>query len=776
MRFWPWNKSPKLVYQQATHQVEVVLTRKWSLSQNKFPAEILKQTEKLLDVHKDGGEIKSWITHEDRLRAAWHTLREMADEETSFSVTCVTGAGIPAMEGISVTAVKGESAELKTLAYLTIRAPQTDIAKWRTEWVEAFIIEKLRAVGVTDTPHPGQLESTLLRAAAGESTDKVPLLRRPPLPKLSEDGVDKSNFAIVANHTRKEVYVLVTNPWFLRKAHADQEIVSALEHAMEKFARARGTDYRVRRKGVTAALQRARTQTEAIGIDLPLVLLGGGTFKLGEITRPVGYPGQGRLFLDISEDKMHARFVKFDEKIYQDETFIPDRDWLKRECERLGILPLVSREQMNAAIDLINKQETLEGFEIATGTAPLGGREPFLFLTWKESPLALNPADEGRQVDMREIQQRSIVRTGAIIAEIRFKQPRSEGKTVFGEVIPPLPDESLEVKAGEGIEAIEGGIFKAQFDGVPAVQDNNITMAKAYVVNGDVNMRVGNIRYDGPVEVKGSIDSGAIVECTGPLIVEQSIMAAKVRCKTSIEVKGSITMGGQGYVIARETILAEFVENARIQCDGEIKAKKAILNSEVISGKTIETIEGTGIIAGGSLTCRESIKTGNLGFKNGATTEIFCGGDFKAELSVRIRKKRIDKLTALQEKVKATLKELNSKAPSQMTERLEEMRKTCLEQQTHLKSLIEQAQAHLRVAQAKISYDKKAKVYVSNLLSTNCRVNMAGQIVPIEAELIGVAIQSKPRKGSYIVALNEAEEGEGAGDANAASAPDQKAS
>ncbi len=754
----------------------MVLTRKWCLSQNKFPADLVKKTERLLEIHKESGEIKSWILHEDRLRTAWHTLREMVDEETTFSVTCVTGAGIPPMDGISVTAVKGESEELKTLAWLTIRAPHTDIAKWRPEWVEAFIVEKLRSVGVNDKPHPAQLESTLLRAAAGESTDKVPLLRHPQLPKTSMDGVDKSNFAIVANHTRKEVYVLVTNPWFLRKAHADQQILSALEHAMEKFARARGTDYRVRRKGITAALQQARTRTEGIGIDLPLVLLGGGTFKLGEITRPVGYPGQGRLFLEISEDKMHAKLVKFDESIYKDETFIADRDWLKRECERLGILPQISREQMNAAVDLIAKMETLEGFEIATGIAPLGGREPFLFMTYKESPLALNPMDEGRQVDMREIQQRTIVRTGAIVAEIRFKQPRAEGKTVFGEVIPPLADETLEVKAGEGIEALEGGIFKAQFDGVPAIQDNNITMAKAYVVNGDVNMRVGNIRYDGPVEVKGSIDSGAIVECTGPLIVEQSIMGAKIRCKTSIEVKGSITMGGQGFVIARENILAEFIENSRVQCDGEIKAKKAILNSEVISGKSIETIEGTGIIAGGALTCRESIKTGNLGFKNGATTELFCGGDFKAELSVRIRKKRLEQLTSHQEKVKATLKELNAKSASQMTERLEEMRKKALEQQTQLKTLIEQAQAHLRVAQSKISYDKKAKIFVSNLLSTNCRVNMAGQIVPIESELIGVVIQSKPRKGSYIVAINEAEETESAGEANAAPAPEQKAS
>ena len=285
-------------------------------------------------------------------------------------------------------------------------------------------------------------------------------------------------------------------------------------------------------------------------------------------------------------------------------------------------------------------------------------------------------------------------------------------------------------------------------------------------------MRVGNIRFDGPVEIKGSIDSGAIVECTGPLIVEQSILGAKVRCKTTIDVKGSISMGGQGFVIAKELIQAEFIENAKLQCSGDIKAKKAILNSEIISGKSIETIEGTGIVAGGSLTCRDMLKCGNLGFKNGATTEIACGGDFKAELSVRIRRKRVEQLLAHQEDTKNSLKEINAKSQTQMTERLEEMKKKMIGQQVHMKKLIEKAQNQLRLAQGKITYDKNAKVLISNLLSTNCRVNMAGQYVMIETDVIGVAILSKKRRGNFIVAINEVDQ-EGEGNATAT---DQKAS
>jgi uncharacterized protein (DUF342 family) len=241
-------------------------------------------------------------------------------------------------------------------------------------------------------------------------------------------------------------------------------------------------------------------------------------------------------------------------------------------------------------------------------------------------------------------------------------------------------------------------------------------------------------------------------------------MGAKVHCKTTISVQGSITMGGQGKVIAKESIHAEFIENATLQCKGDIKANKAILNSEVISGKSVETVEGTGIIAGGTIVSRESIRCGNLGFKNGARTEVNCGGDFKAELGVKIRKKRLDRLTQLQEDVKNTLKELNSKSPSQMTERHEEMRKTALKQQGKLKDLLERAQTALRTAQGKITYDDSAKVYIQNLLTTNCRVQVAGKVIPIETDMLACVIQSKPRRGNFIIAINEVDAPEGAAD------------
>lgn len=755
MTLWPWKSQPKTNFDPVSYQVIVTLSRKWALSQSKFPDKLIKRTSELLETKKLTGEIQSYVLFENRLRTTWTALRHLVDEEDDFSIDCIVAGAYPKLEGVKVVAVKPEKDPIKTIAILTIRAPRQTITQWQLEWLEACIIERLRSAGVTDTPHIAQLEATLLRAAAGESTNEVPVLKKPDEQLIPNEGVAKANFTISANHTRKEVYVLSSNPWFIRRAHADQEIFSSVQGALDKFARARGAEYKIRRSSITSAMQKARNGTEAVGIDLPLVILAGGTFRLGEITRPVGYAGQGRLFLDISEDKMSAKISRFTEKLYDDDSFEKDQSWLKNEFNRLGISTAVSNENIKAALEILGKKESLNGFEIAKGLPPTGGKEPFLFLSYKESPLS--EGNENAKVDMREIQQRTIVRAGTIIAEIRYKHPGADGFNVFGEAIPKLESEPFEVTLGEGIETTEDGKFRAQFDGVPAVEGNNLTLAKAYVVNGDVNLRVGNIRFDGPVEIKGSIDTGAIVECTGPLVVEQSILGAKVRSKTTVDVKGSITMGGQGHVIAKESIDAEFVENAKLQCNGEIRAKKAILNSEVLAGKGIEITEGGGIAAGGTLICRGNLKTGNLGFKNGAQTVVHCGGDFRTELAVSTRKSRLESLQAYQEVVRNNVKELNSKSPSQLTEKTEALRQKFLRQQSHLKKLVEKAQAHLRAAENNVTYDSKSKILVANLLSTNCRIEVSGQSIPIENEVIGAAIQSKPRKGSHIVALNEAD-------------------
>src|SRR5205085_1823884 len=130
--------------------------------------------------------------------------------------------------------------------------------------------------------------------------------------------------------------------------------------------------------------------------------------------------------------------------------------------------------------------------------------------------------------------------------------------------------------------------FYALVDGIPLIDRDAISLSKVLVHEGDVNLRTGNIRFDGPVEIKGSVDSGAIVETTGDLVVHGSIRGGQVRSQGSITAKSGITTGASGIVSARNDIVADFIENSIIVAGGTLTVTKAILNCTVYAGSAIK--------------------------------------------------------------------------------------------------------------------------------------------------------------------------------------------
>src|SRR5207253_1196388 len=127
------------------------------------------------------------------------------------------------------------------------------------------------------------------------------------------------------------------------------------------------------------------------------------------------------------------------------------------------------------------------------------------------------------KVELRDTQNRKTALPGDLIAEVMYRKPPIVGKTVLGKSLLPADNEQLDVAMGDGIEMRELGKYYATVDGVPMVTDNAVAISQILIHEGDVNLRTGNLRFDGPAEIKGSIDSGATVEITGNLIVHGTI-------------------------------------------------------------------------------------------------------------------------------------------------------------------------------------------------------------------------------------------------------------
>jgi uncharacterized protein (DUF342 family) len=311
------------------------------------------------------------------------------------------------------------------------------------------------------------------------------------------------------------------------------------------------------------------------------------------------------------------------------------------------------------------------------------------------------------------------------------------------------------VVVGEGIQQREPGKFYAMYDGLPKFENGALSVTKTFILEGDVNLKSGNVYFDGPVEIKGSIDAGALVRVRGPLKVHGSISGGTVISKEPIEVLQSIVTGDQGKVICGTQIIADFIENSQIECDGTVTVNKALVSSNVRAGNLIQAISPDGIIGGGTITCRGMVHAANIGFAKGARTIFKVGVDYKLLCRIEIRQKRLANLNTAQERYKQEFRELAQKRENQLTAKHKAQKESLKVKMVNVKPLIEKATAYFEKAKSTMTFNGDAIIAATNVFASNCVIEIGGNGVVMETDTIAAAVCAKKRRDSNIVTYDE---------------------
>ncbi len=754
----------KLSYAAGSFRVRCEISRAAAKAAESPPADLIARAKTKLESVKNAGEIAFFYVYETRLNETWKALREAEGEADDRKVVVTVGAGAPLLNGIKAE----KSPTEKAIALLHVEPPK-DAATWRYEWFKLMVVKRLRDAGVRETPNFAQVFAAFLRAQRGEKVTAMPITSATAAMPAAAAGQPARAFSVVANKQRLEIGVVIRNmKELLQKSQRDAMLI-LINQAVRQLA-TDGVEYKILKKDFLAALQAATDGPESLNLELPVTLLaavgtpaasagvgaaqaaaGGGKINCG----PSTHPGAAKISFAVSSDKMEATITGFAKAYYDDPTFQVDMDWLLAEIRRCGLRSELTEDMNKAFNEAMRKKDDLNGLLAARGVPGAGGRAPYLHQTYKDAA-GRSAADlDTANIDMREMQQRATVKSGQLVAQVRYKEPPVTGRNVYNEEIPAPPDDQMIVRVGDGIVQRDSQKYYATADGIPMIDEESISLSKVLVHNGDVNLRSGNIRFDGPVEIKGSIDMGAVVDVTGDLIVHGTIRAAQVRAGGNIEAKSGIVTGGKGRVQARGHITAEFIENSNVVCGGDIYVAKAIINSRIISGGTVKISAKDGVIAGGIISARDAIITRNLGFKRGALTTLNIGVDWKIEQAMQIRKGRLERCTKRAGEDRQALRELVQKKAAQMTARHKEMKDELQDRLGRFRTLIENAEKHLQNAIAKQNFNASAKIIIHETLAANCAVSIGGQVIPVPHDVANVAIVPKRRRGSYIVPLEE---------------------
>lgn len=355
----------------------------------------------------------------------------------------------------------------------------------------------------------------------------------------------------------------------------------------------------------------------------------------------------GSLEIETSKDRMNAMaYVHHPSGEGQPLT----ADIIKQQLTQSNVTYGISDEVIAALVEDQGRTMTDE-IIIAQGTAPINGVDARFVSLVEGVAERRPPLLDDDPVDYREFGGVDTVAPGDRILRREPPTPGEAGYNVFGETIPPVAGKDKELKLNRSVQLDpeDPDIVIANIGGQPVITDRGGFVEKLVTLD-DIDLKSGNIEFDGTVIVKGDVKSGMKVKASGDINVMGTVDAATMEAEGSVTVNGGIIghgavrddkgnlRTGSGYVKAKGSVMARFYKNVIIESDDSIVARDTIEHCEINSRNQIVVGSRGGSarasIVGGTATALVLVQAPTIGSPASAHTTINVGYDPDAEQRV----------------------------------------------------------------------------------------------------------------------------------------------
>jgi hypothetical protein len=276
---------------------------------------------------------------------------------------------------------------------------------------------------------------------------------------------------------------------------------------------------------------------------------------------------------------------------------------------------IVSFLQMNGVVDCL-LEESIQGFVdepiyretvlVAEGQEPADGADASVKYSFDLEPGQVQLKEKNGRVDFKELNLVQNVVEGQVLAK-KVPAGRGEaGRTVTGRMLPAKDGQDIDLPVGKNVRlSDDGSTAYAEINGQVIMTAGKISVEPVHVVNGDVNLRSGNVLFLGTVLVKGNVDDGFTVKASGNIEVMGSVGRSILDAEGDIIVHQGIAGKGEGVIRSGKSIWAKFVENARCEAGDLLVVSDGIMSSRVLSDRKVICKGKRASIVGGHVTAVE---------------------------------------------------------------------------------------------------------------------------------------------------------------------------
>jgi uncharacterized protein (DUF342 family) len=151
---------------------------------------------------------------------------------------------------------------------------------------------------------------------------------------------------------------------------------------------------------------------------------------------------------------------------------------------------------------------------------------------------------------------------------------------------------------------------------------------KIRVVTEDITRSRAPIRYDGNVEVIGTVRSGANLEIDGDLEVFGSVEDATINARGNVFIEAGFLGTGTGLITCGGDFEARFVQSQSVKAIGSVRISRSLVSSHVLSSRDVTVgSRNSGSIIGGQVNAYGKVEAAIVGSPRPVMTRINVGLD-----------------------------------------------------------------------------------------------------------------------------------------------------
>jgi uncharacterized protein (DUF342 family) len=323
----------------------------------------------------------------------------------------------------------------------------------------------------------------------------------------------------------------------------------------------------------------------------------------------------------------------------------------------------------NAAIEIQNalknpdKAKSEMEFVIANGIPAKQGKNGWIKFFFQRAQRVVLKEDGA--ADFRNINKYVHINEGDKLAALFEGVPGEQGVDVAGMPLHPNPIDRPKFTLGKNVlpktvpdpENPEYQIkeYYAGLSGVVFSTDTSLTVSPELNIESSIGLATGNINFEGTIKVKGTIEEGAVVNCTASLHIEGNVESSEVTVGEDLVVKGGIKGKGKGVIRIKGDVHSKFIENAVLEVDGDCIIENFILGSKIYClGNIILTGESSSLI-GSDVMAYRGITLSSLGSAAQMDTTVEVGFHYKND---RMLNEGSQRIVELEKELEAVLPEI----------------------------------------------------------------------------------------------------------------------